>query len=75
MRRRPERWNGRKVVTRGADNFWRSHQTILMVCPELLTHVKEETEKEASLAKNLRKAREEREAARKNKGGKAKEDP
>ena len=47
----------------------------LMVCPELLTHVKEETEKEASLAKNLRKAREEREAARKNKGGKAKEDP
>lgn len=47
----------------------------LMICPELLTYVKEETEREASLAKNLRKAREEREAARKHKGGKQKEDP
>ena len=41
----------------------------LMICPELLTHVKEETEREASLAKNLRKAQEEREVARR-KGGK-----
>ena len=50
----------------------------LMVCPELLTHVKAEVEAEASLAKNLHKAREEREAARKSKkqgGGKAGEDP
>ena len=46
----------------------------LMICPELLTHVKEETEREASLAKNLRKAREEREAARR-KGGKQSENP
>ena len=37
----------------------------LMVCPSLLEHVKSETEREASLAKNLRKAREEREASRK----------
>ena len=37
----------------------------LMICPQLLDHVKIETEKEANLAKNLRKAREEREAARK----------
>lgn len=51
------------------------HYSTLMVCPDLLTHVKEETQKEASLAKNLRKAREEREAARKNKGAKNKEDP
>lgn len=51
----------------------------LMVCPQLLDHVKLETEKEAALAKNLRKAREERDAARKNpkKGnqGKGSEDP
>ena len=47
----------------------------LMVCPDLLSFVKEETEKEASLAKNLRKAREEREAARRQKGGRQKEDP
>ena len=40
----------------------------LMICPDLLDHVKLETEKEASLAKNLRKAREERDAARKKKG-------
>ena len=37
----------------------------LMICPSLLEHVKTETEKEAVLAKSLRKAREEREAARK----------
>ena len=37
----------------------------LMICPDLLEHVKAETEREASLAKNLRKAREERESARK----------
>ena len=47
----------------------------LMICPELLDFVKIETEKEASLAKNLRKAREEREAARRGKKGKASEDP
>lgn len=49
-----------------------------MVCPDLLSHVKAEVEAEASLAKNLRKAREEREAARKgNKkaGGAKGEDP
>ena len=49
----------------------------LMICPDLLDHVKAETEKEASLAKNLRKAREEREAARRaaKKPGKQGEDP
>lgn len=47
----------------------------LMICPELLDYVKIETEKEASLSKNLRKAREEREAARRGKKGKASEDP
>ncbi|CAE7615478.1 unnamed protein product [Symbiodinium sp. CCMP2592] len=48
----------------------------LMVCPELLEHVKAEVERDASLAKNLRKAREERELARRNakKGGKAGDD-
>ena len=40
----------------------------LMVCPELLEHVKSEVERDAQLAKNLRKAREERELARKKKG-------
>ena len=45
----------------------------LMVCPDLLEHVKAETEKEASLAKNLRKAREERENARKSRKGKQEE--
>ena len=40
----------------------------LMVCPALLDYVKSETEREASLSKNLRKAREERELARKKKG-------
>ena len=43
----------------------------LMICPDLLTHVKNEVEKDASLSKNLRKAREERELNRKaRKGGK-----
>ena len=37
----------------------------LMISPQLLEHVKNETEREANLAKNLRKAREEREATRK----------
>ena len=44
----------------------------LMVCPELLDHVKAEVERDANLAKNLRKAREERELAKKHgkkKGG------
>ena len=39
--------------------------TSLMVSPKLLDHVRVEVEREASLAKNLRKAREEREALRK----------
>ena len=42
----------------------------LMIAPDLLTHVKEETERDAALQKNLRKAREERELWRKqNKSG------
>lgn len=45
----------------------------LMICPDLLEHVKIETEKEATLAKNLRKAREERDAARKAGGKKGKD--
>lgn len=40
----------------------------LMVSPDLLEHVKAEVEKDVQLAKNMRKAREERELARK-KGG------
>ena len=36
----------------------------LMVCPDLLDHVKSEVERDANLAKNLRKAKEERELAR-----------
>ena len=46
----------------------------LMVCPDLLTHVKTEVERDATLAKNLRKAREERELLRKKKGGKGGDD-
>ena len=42
----------------------------LMVCPELLDYVKSEVERDASLAKNLRKAREERELARRQSGKK-----
>ena len=45
----------------------------LMICPDLLDHVKSEMKKEASLAKNLRKAREERENARKSRKGKPEE--
>jgi hypothetical protein len=42
----------------------------LMICPTLMDHVKIEVERDASLHKNLRKAREEREAIRKaGKGG------
>lgn len=37
----------------------------LMISPDLLTHVKEEVERDAALQKNLRKAREERDLARK----------
>ena len=48
----------------------------LMVCPELMDYVKSEVERDASLAKNLRKAREERELSRKQnaKGKKGGED-
>lgn len=45
------------------------HAGTLMIAPSLLSYVKEETEKEVLLAKNLRKAKEERELAAK-KGGK-----
>lgn len=44
----------------------------LMICPTLLEHVKSEVEKDVQLSKNMRKAREERELARKNK---KKDDP
>ena len=40
---------------------------LLMVCPQLLDHVKSVVEKDAVIMKNLRKAREEREARRKQK--------
>lgn len=48
----------------------------LMVCPELLDHVRAEVERDATLAKHLRKAREEREPARqaRKKGNKAEGD-
>ena len=47
----------------------------LMVCPDLMDYVKTEVERDASLAKNLRKAREEREMSRKqNKSKKPGED-
>ena len=48
----------------------------LMVCPELLDHVRAEVERDATLAKHLRKAREERELARRagKKGNKAEGD-
>lgn len=42
----------------------------LMICPQLLQHVKEEVEKDVQLQKNLRKAKEERELAAKAKGKK-----
>lgn len=41
------------------------HAATLMICPSLLDHVKSEVEKEVGLQKNMRKIREEREAARK----------
>lgn len=45
-----------------------------MICPDLLSHVKTEVERDAALAKILRKAREEREIARKGcKAGKKEE--
>jgi len=47
----------------------------LMICPELLTHVKNEVEKDASLSKNLRKAREERELLRKGRKGQKEDAP
>lgn len=45
----------------------------LMIAPSLLEHVKLEVEKDVQLQKNIRKAREERELSRKQKG-KAKDD-
>lgn len=55
------------------------HAGTLMIAPALLSHVKEETEKEVLLAKNLRKAKEERELAskksNKKKDGKGDEHP
>lgn len=41
------------------------HSATLMICPQLLDHVKLEIEKEVGLQKNMRKMREERESARK----------
>lgn len=41
------------------------HAGTLMIYPSLLDHVKAEVEKEVGLQKNMRKIREEREAARK----------
>ena len=46
----------------------------LMIAPELLDHVKAEAEKDVQLAKNMRKAREERELARKKGQGGKKDD-
>ena len=40
-------------------------EAALMLCPALLDHARAEAERAASLAKNLRKAREEREAGKK----------
>lgn len=48
---------------------------ILIVCPDLLGYVKVEVERDVNLAKNLRKAREERELARKQGKKKNKETP
>ena len=49
----------------------RSHSSV-MVCPELLSYVREEVERDAKLAKALRTAREEREDRRKKGHGKEK---
>lgn len=46
----------------------------LMICPKLLDHVKAEVQKDVELQKNMRKAREERELARR-KGKKGDENP
>lgn len=51
------------------------HAQTLMICPALLEHVKSEVEKEVGLQKNMRKIREEREAARKSGKKKADEGP
>lgn len=45
----------------------------LMIAPSLLDHVKQEVERDVQLQKNIRKAREERDMARKNKGKKSEE--
>ena len=50
------------------------HAGTLMIAPALLTHVKDETEREVQLAKNIRKAKEERELANKKGGKKQKEE-
>lgn len=47
----------------------------LMIAPSLLDHVKQEVERDVQLQKNIRKAREERDMARKNKGKKSEEGP
>ena len=46
-----------------------------MICPELLTHVKNEVEKDASLSQNVRTAREERELLRKGRKGQKEDAP
>lgn len=51
------------------------HAQTLMICPALLELVKSEVEKEVGLQKNMRKIREEREAARKSGKKKADEGP
>ena len=45
-------------------------QSAIMVCPDLLSYVREEVERDAKLAKALRTAREEREERRKPQGKK-----
>ena len=45
-----------------------------MVCPDLLEFVRKEVERDASLAKNMRKAREERQEMDKKKNKKEKDD-
>ena len=56
---------------------WKNNLSLagtLMIAPALLTHVKDETEREVQLAKNIRKAKEERELANKKGGKKQKEE-
>lgn len=45
-------------------------QSSVMLAPQLLEHVRSDIERDASLAKNLRKAREERDALRRKADGK-----